>query len=260
MRDRRRRGLTLLEVTISAAILISLILVAIAAMVTGLEAGAEGGRESELAGRGRQTIDRIRFELQYGRILDVASDHARVRFQIPVDTDGTLGYYHPTTGALTAGFAAEMVFEANQMYREPGGPTIPVAATRIPAGTPSRTIGANLNGDMDQTDGFALGRLFLSVYADTTFTAPALGEFAVDDQVALRPNGTNWNDLDGDVDGDGTNDPLFQLLDSAGAEVPAGASAARVRITVWHMKLDERGDTLLKRRNQDDIRLENSQS
>jgi prepilin-type N-terminal cleavage/methylation domain-containing protein len=245
------RGLSLVEVMVATILLAILALLALTMMTRGLSDTTRTGTENELNHRGRMMLERLRNELGFGKVLGVFDDHRRIRFQQAIDSAGTLGYRHPTTGALTAGLYCEITAEVNAVLRE---------STTAPAitysGTDIVTYGEDLTGDSDLTDGWAICRLKWSIF---DAAGVLLEGTYIDDNLVLVPVSAANPALEGDVDKDGTADMLFVIRDSGGGEV-ANASistaARKVSVVMFHGKLDDQGRRFLTKRNAEEIRLD----
>jgi hypothetical protein len=278
-----KRGVTLVEVVIAAAVLIIMVALLMTVFFGMSGSSANSSIGGDLAQRGRMTLDRLRAEMQFARFSfsggngGIYNNHCMLRYQAPLSmgTSGTQvwGCIQPPNTPVTDGYF-ELGFVADAVYVESSG-TAPVAdGTILPSGLSPITLDKDLNLDGDKNDAFVRGRIVQRAY---TSGGTLLSTSLIDDYVLLRPrlaSGAQISpaSLDGAIksDAEATGapldfsalDPLFRLLDSQDIEVPntAISSAARkLRVTMWHANLDHNERTLLLFRNQEDVRLENPQ-
>ena len=268
-----RAGLTLLEAVIASAILSLMVLGTYSIYHSGMTAAVEGSIRNGLDTRARQSLDRIREELQLCRLVAVTNsfalppvylDHTGVQFRAPMGIIGGVATYGYRDGSNVmtpvAGRSAILRFVATEQIRENAAGPVVMRLPAIPGGIPQTTINADLNRDGDFTDAWLIGRLelvFVNV-AGVITGAPR----GIIDNICLKGTAAQPQDLDGDVDGDGTVDPIFTALDALGVEVSNAtiATARKLRVTVFHSHLDTRRRRMLFRRATEEIRLENPQS
>lgn len=275
MRTRNRRaGLTLLEAVIASVILAMMVLGTYTLYHGGMTASEEGSIRMGLDTRGRQTLDRIREELQLCRVLAVTNDHTApppayldhsgIQFRVPVGIVGgvaTYGYRDGSNVATpVANRSAILRFVATEQVRENLGVFTPFRLPAIPNGITQTTVNSDLNNDGDLTDVWLFGRLEL-VFVDTVGNVTGDPRGIVDN-ICVKGTAAVARDIDGDVDNDGTVDPMFTALDALGVEVVNAAitTARKLRVTVFHAHLDQRRKRILFRRATEEIRLENPQS
>jgi prepilin-type N-terminal cleavage/methylation domain-containing protein len=217
--DSRQRGLTLLEILVATSVLgvvLASVGSAIITTVNFVEFTAGTGLATDLA---RSTMDKIEEDLLYAQVLEVGSDangNPTLTYLVPVDVgedtngNGVLDASEDINGNgvldLTDGDISdpdgEIQWGANEKDRSyldtPASPhrvTLRFAAV----GRVNETeVGTDLNRDGDTTDVFRLG----SIVKETSsgFTSEFGGRRIV---VSIAD--------DGDLDGNGDPDPLFEL-------------------------------------------------
>lgn len=267
------RGLSLLEAVIASAILAMMVLGTYTLYSSGMSASEEGSIRNGLDTRGRQTLDRLRQELQLCRVVTVLNthtapppsylDHTGIQFRVPMGIIGgtaTYGYRDGSNDQTPiANCSAILRFVTTEQVRENLGVFTGTRNPAIPAGTVQRTFNWDLNGDGDRTDVWCFGRIEIA-FLDTTGTIT--GTRPIIEGVCLKGTTTTAFDLDGDVDGDAIADPLFTALDGVGVEVTNATitTARKLRATVIHAHLDQRRRRMIFRRASEEIRLENRQS
>ncbi|MBI4566377.1 MAG: prepilin-type N-terminal cleavage/methylation domain-containing protein [Planctomycetes bacterium] len=270
----RKQGLTLLEVMIATAVLAVMVGLAFMVHASGMTAADEARTRADLTVRGRMAIDRVRQELQFARIVSIENDiagppayhdHTGVRYQVAMGIVGGVPLYGYRTGdasqAMVAGRSATIRFVADEVVREPNAPAPIVILPAIPAGLKVHRVNYDVNGDGDLDDLFYLGNLVLQ-FIDASGTVDPSKDTKIAGKLAVRSQPGLAQDLDGDVNGDGVDDPMFIMLDADNNEVPnlaASAATRKVRVTLYHAYLDTRRKKLLISRNQEEIRLENPQ-
>jgi hypothetical protein len=196
-RNRNRRGFSLVELLVVTG---TLGLIS-ALVVSGLERGqrfanTEMSRAS-IESKFHSGIDRIRRELAVARVDDPIDSGTRVRYMVPIDADGdgltydgngvvTWGYV--VAGVPTPGAAAWFAYVIDQVVDEAG-------------------LGLDVNRDGDLLDVFEMGHL--EHQTPDGRAVPLTGSTML--QKAGNPGG--------DVDEDGTLDPLFAAFDTGRARM-----------------------------------------
>jgi hypothetical protein len=237
-----------------------------------MSASEEGSVRNGLDNRCRQTLDRLRQELQLCRVAAISNnfivapiylDHTGIQFRVPMGIVAGVPLYGYRDGsnvqAPIVNRSAILRFVVTEQIRENLGAFVATRLPAIPAGATQTTINWDLNNDGDRTDVWVFGRIelvFLDAAGVTTATRSII------EGVCLKGTTANPQDLDGDVDGDGIADPLFTALDSLGVEVTNATitSARKVRASIIHAHLDQKRRRLIFRRASEEIRLENTQS
>lgn len=269
MKKLTRRGMSLLEVVISSAILASMILVVMGVLHRTVSTAEDSTTLSELEMKGKLLVDRVRQEIQYSKILATTNevvgppyyhDHSGLRFQVTSSTLGQYGFrsYGGTTWVLNQ--SAILRYEASIAIREPLGVVAPTTLPTIPAGIEIRPVSRDLNQDGDTNDVFYLGSLvmvFMNEFGVVT------GKVTLNNsEVLLTRSPDDQADLDGDLNQDGVLDQLFTLIDEGNGEVPnsgISASARKVRVNLWLGRIDYRRVKLIRVNTLQDIRLDNPQ-
>ncbi|MBI2930169.1 MAG: prepilin-type N-terminal cleavage/methylation domain-containing protein [Planctomycetes bacterium] len=276
---KRTNGMTLVEIAVALAVL-AILAAAILIVFSSFTRDTNNvTRANDLAARGRITLDQIRSELQFARFTampdgGVNADHTVIRYQRPI---ATLPNGQQVYGVLLNnpdipvpnGFY-ELAFVGDLILRETAGPT-PPASAQVPAGIETLTVDWDLNGDGDLGDTVIRGRLTRHAY-DAAGIPLAGGTAGLDDYLALRVRPDDLSCLDGALEHDGTPgappnflplDPLFLITDENDIEVAntsISTAARKVRVTLWHVNFDYRERALLRRRNQQFVKLDNPQS
>jgi hypothetical protein len=181
------------------------------------------------------------------------------------------GYPDPTLGTMNDKLICYIRFEADTVYKESSAST--VAATQalnwsLPINpsinkpnqsrnyptldsTVTTTLNMDLNkgfnGNGNRTETFVSGKIWK--YLWNTSTNKVVATERLDDLVLLRVNSAAPGDFTGDIDGDGTPDPLFTFYDAAGAVTTSSPSAVRLQVNLWHAVLDDSGKSFLLRNN-----------
>jgi Tfp pilus assembly protein FimT len=272
MKTNLRRGLSLLEAVIASAILAVMVLGTYTLYSSGMSASEEGSIRNGLDNRCRQTLDRLREELQLCRVLAVNNnfiaapvylDHTGIQFRVPMGVVGGVATYGYRDGsnvqAPVLNRSAILRFVVSEQVRENLGVFLTSRLPAIPPGTTQTTMNWDLNGDGDRTDVWVFGRIEL-VFVDAA--GVITGTRSIIEGICLKGTTAFPQDLDGDVDGDGIADPLFTALDGLGVEVTNATitNARKLRASVIHAHLDQRRRRLIFRRASEEIRLENTQS
>jgi hypothetical protein len=220
----RSRGLTMIEATIVGVILVMVILMVMGILYTMDKETNRGTATSEAETRGRILVDLIKEELFYAKLDYTDStnnkpEHYKLKYQIANKT-GTISYgYTDAQGTFQSGWSCLLEFVPEHVYLEATAvnPLTSLPWTRY-------TIPLNLNSST--AEALVRGRMMKKVYNGNTLVY----QLKLCDDVIM-----NAADLmDGDVNGDGTEDPLFTLQDATGAQtILAPAQVRLVNVNVW---------------------------
>lgn len=207
--DRRDRGFTFVEMMVVTGTL-GILSVMIA---TGLQQGQQFARTemslTAVDSKFAESIDKVRRQIAVARVDNPILDGTRVRIQVPVDHDAD-GVLYDSTGDVTFGYSVA------------GTPTLGAAAWYtfvVDQVVTETTLLLDANADGDQEDSFELGHLELQTPGAST---PITGSWILQ----------NAGDPGGDIDGDGTVDPIFSLVDTG------GTGLVRLRIFAIHRVAD----------------------
>lgn len=240
------KGLSLLEVTLAGAIVVSVIVIIMGILRETNKSASEGMAAQEIEERGRHTLDACKTELAYAKLVlsDFPANKSSVRYQLP-SSSGAIVYGYTLNGTFHADWSAVLTFDSSSILREwQAGAVVGAVTTDV-----------DVNHDMDNADVFAVGRLFKRVYDGTTNTATLQAEVALTDDILLA-----YGNLGGDVSGDGINDPLFDLLDGSGAStIASSATVKMVKVRLWHGQFGMDNRTFHLRNNSQTIHLRNPQ-
>lgn len=244
----RRIGMSLLEVTIAGAILVTVILLVFGILHESQKAAAAGTAMAEAEERGRRTLDACKTELLFARLVLADFPTAtknRVRYQIP-SAAGAMAYgYSDASGAFRPGWSAVLRFVEEKVILEPQAPDVAGA----------ERFGYDLNRNAVLTDAYSVGKLVKETYNGTDSTAALQGTVTITRDLVLRRP-----DPRADMDGDGAGDPLFDLLDgSGGVTIPSPGTVGMLRLNVWHGIFGPNRREFYLRNNRQDIQFRNSQ-
>ena len=221
----RRRGLSLLEVAVSATLLTTILMATLAVMHTGNSAVAQGEVKAAVQESGRLTLERALQPLAECRILALGLASDSVTYQVPVYT-GQEGIDFDPDYDITWGSESE-----------PDGGSVMVGFESL--GTIDEAAeGVDYNRDGDLLDRFHQGHL-----ARTDLVSGQVTPLGRSNLILCA------DDHAGDVNGDGTPDPLFHRVE--------GSLGGRsdVVITVWTVKTDRnRQPYLLRLKNKVTLR------
>ncbi len=209
----RRAGFTLLEVMIASAIGVVMILATYLVFSTSLSAQSSGEKTGYLEERGRILLDRLVERLRTSNILFVETSSTlvpRIDFQVPVDPDGNGSVVNVSTGKIDWGSVETTGHVLTGYHR------FQFQAQRL---IQESVIKQDLNGDGDQNDTFALGRIVESS-SGGTISSKAVGGDIGAEVMFLYGNFTADLNARFDSDGDGNNanageDVMFVRLNGA---------------------------------------------
>jgi hypothetical protein len=182
-------GFTLIEV----AIALFLGTVTLGGLVALTSTSAEGtrsiGSNLQTIRGGVDALAALRHDLNRARVVSVCADGTSLTYRLPVPAG---------IGQATLDDAGEVIWGVSDTTGITVGGTVTLAFV------PERTLresesGADVNGDGDQTDVFDVGRISRTSSTGARLALPRLD--------VLLANGNRG----GDIDGDGTADPLFGL-------------------------------------------------
>ncbi len=190
--SRRRRGFTLTELVVVVAI----VGLMTALMASGMERGesfatVEMSRTSVEA-KFQQTTDRFRQQFMIARVDPPIDYGTRVRYMMPIDHDGN-GMTYDGEGAITWGWTID------------GVPALGASAwlTWVQDSTITEaSIDLDVNKDGDKADSFDLGHIEEQL--------PDGKKLQLTGSSVLQKSGNPG----GDIDEDGTLDPLFDVYDA----------------------------------------------
>lgn len=262
MKQTSRSGLTMIEVMIAGAILSAVILVTLTIMVRVSNDAQTARVDDHNSFRAQELLSRVRREIEFAKLKEILNNHTTLRFQIPVDHDGDgdvtdaggateFGYFN-VASQQTLNAACELTTEVEFVMRETNGPTLSL-------GVQEQLYDMDLNRDGDTTDVFVSVRLKMQIQdagGVATFVA------YIDGGLLLAPKPSALTQYDGDVDGDGVNDPLFLVADYSGGEVlnaQISQAARRLAIRSFHGGFASDGRIFMLRKNVDLIRLDQKQ-
>lgn len=183
-----RAGLTLLEVIIVAAVMLSLVLIAGGMIISTTREVSIHIAAEEARSEADRVLDRLAGELSGARVVGTSADGSWITYQVPVDLDNS-GTVLDANGDVEWG-------------------SIGPAGVPVPGGTMLRftaidalnegALNLDVNGDNDKWDDFVVGRIE-RVYPDAS-VVPEAGRYIIQTSV-----------LGGDVDDDAMVDPIFVL-------------------------------------------------
>lgn len=275
--SRNDRGFSLLEMIISASILLIVLGVLYEALFASNDAVTRGIKVSELQQRGQIFLDEYKREFLFARVRtndgtgatinNNAGEHGIdelfmtfVELQYPVDHDGDgdvvdasgeleYGIVNPTnTADIKLGGYVRIAIRPEYSYRETNGPSI----LGIDPGIIETQYDFSLNPDSDLSDTLVAGRVTAGYFdsSDDFLTNPVdntIVEYSLTDGVVTAANMADMN-LAGDVDGDGTDDRLFEIIDSANGVL---------QLNVWHGAFDPTGKSFHLHQTTERIRYRN---
>ncbi len=230
-------GFTLIEVMISVVVLV-LLMAGVFQILANSQTNYDMSRATGYSeSQWRNTIDDLNRELIFAKIDSLSATYTALQYKLPVDwdndndvTDATgvmeYGYANTNPGAANGprlNWYAVIDFVPTKVLLEPQA----TFATSLPI----ERYNFDLNKDGDMVDVFYSGQLVRYIYASAA-DLPLVGgtnpvsSLPIADNVIL-----NAFNLAGDVNGDGTVDKLFRLLDSSKVEVVS--QPAMVQISPW---------------------------
>jgi len=184
-----RRGTSLVELAVAASVIGTMTLAALSLQVTTANASREIRSGFETVQTGARALDTLRRDLNRGRIEGIAPDGSSITYSLPL-VDPVTGSFLDAGGNIRWGISDE------------NGPVLGGTCTvafQVEAVASEAALNRDLNGDGDLDDVFDRGRL-----SKTASTGEPLPLSRLD---LFLPTG----DYSGDVDSDGTDDPLFSL-------------------------------------------------
>jgi len=212
----------MLEMMISFAIF----LIIVAAVTIYLQSAQVAYNQGMAKYRGQiacqSILTRITTEVMQSTLIGVAGDGSSVSLQVPVDHDGD-GDVISDAGDVEYGAKGQLDWTM----------TLAFAAAR---NLSEATDKVDYNDDGDKTDSLVAGRVMLS-FQDTGGATQASSPISPPRVLGTSP-------LGGDLDGDGTNDPLFQRVDDDGAP---DANGDNLKIDIFLFAIDRRRTNFLGR-------------
>jgi hypothetical protein len=278
---RKDAGMSFVEVLIASVIFVVVVSIAMTILHSTSKTAANGSLMTQLEQRSVRTLTFCQDQLSTAAftyagcptVLGIVPNSSNTAFGyqlcgpasnvLPSGSAYTMRFGYPDS--LTAVFNTNLVcfirFEADTVLQESSAsaftpaqfadwttpvlrsyPTLGSAATKI--------IDMDLNKNGNRTDTFVRGKIMKYLW-DKAAVALVASE-RLDDMVLLRVTSNAAGAFAGDVDGDGTPDPLFTFLTEAGVAITDNASidsAARVQINLWHAIEDENGKSYITRNN-----------
>ncbi|HLG42330.1 MAG TPA: prepilin-type N-terminal cleavage/methylation domain-containing protein [Planctomycetota bacterium] len=209
-------GFTLIEVSLAMALLLIVVLLAYRLLFTVQDSTDRTSINAYLHNQGRIVSEALIREIHESRIVSVASQNDSMVIQVPVDYDGD-GDVLDGAGLVEYGFRDPANAQAPRLswtatYSTVVDETHSEAALRI-----------DINKDGDKTDTFVSCRLERVVRDG--------GGVERDRLILARDIYLIDSPRDADLNGDGTADPLFKLVDASGAEV--AASGTKMILDLW---------------------------
>lgn len=208
-------GLSYLEVVLAAAVVAVVFFAGFALVVEAEKSSALMSVRADVKRRARAVTEPLVQELAQARVISISPSNESLVLQVPVDHDDDGDVVDDHTGQVEYGY-----FDAGGKPRL--GWTVTYRAV-VESILSEAEAGRDFNGDGMQNTTFAVCRLDREV-------RDASGRLQ-DTLTLVRDLFLNADPLDGDVDGDGTGDPLFSLQDASGHEVGSGGS--RVVLKIW---------------------------
>ena len=236
MRQNHRAGFTLLEITIAISILAVVLYLTFRVMMATQTVYSVGSVTGDVENRGRMAAEQYTNTLKYARVDAISADHSWIQFRDPLtydDATGTIQYgviSHlpaPNDGPQVDWFK-RLIFQPDEGIRETNG-------APPPGGLPETEVDFSMNPDGDLVDTLVRGTVWIEYYNDL---GVQLDRIAFSERVILAPSPAGF---DGDIDGDGNDDFLFQVIDAAGNDVPSAAIATNgtgVTLNIWHGSFD----------------------
>jgi len=239
----RCEGFTLLEAIIVMAILSIMMGGAMYVLLNGQQTFDEGSMTTFMESQATWMIDKMKDDISEGKVITSLggwnyyfpcpnNSYSTLILQVPVAVGGN--YWDPATGAVYWGADGQQGVASYYYLSLDVWP--PVTLTES-------TDKKDWNQDGDLNDSFYLYNLYVYVFDPITWAFIRWNKVMSDIMISTNPWGY------GDVDGDGTNDPIFTLLDKDGDiitepdDVPSGN---RIRLNFWlGGKLGAKGNPIL---------------
>ena len=260
--------MTLLEVVIASAILVIVALLAYMVVFSASTFRAEQASTEAIADHRRALQKFCKNEFLSARFgdavivddypypLGIYSGNAEIRYRIPCGRGPgghiTFGYVSPLPGphgGPTPGLACFLRFEADEALLESVASPVasPTSSLQAPfPGLPqikSRILNADLNDDGGLEDTFLRGSVVKYSVApnghpllEVNDENPVLDRVKISNYALLAVNPADVTRFNGDVDGSGEPDPLFQFVDEVGDPVSNLDLASRgvaVVVKIW---------------------------
>jgi len=209
---RKQRGVSLLEVQIAGAISTVVLVAALMVMHSTDRAQMFATAHTNAMLQGGALFDEMLTDIRYCQFQSVIADSTRIRFRVPVDADGD-GNCLDSTGTPQYGADGHVGWMREYAL-------IKKTSLSEPADN------MDYNGDGDKADLFDLCCINRNVYdaeGNMVKSVPLTGETII----TTSPTGG------GDIDGDGVNDPIFQLVDQTGSPGGDPALNTAVRVRLW---------------------------
>lgn len=261
-RLRCRAGMTLLEVVVASVILSLLVAIALDGIFFAQKTLTWSSFQADLEQRANAELGRITNEMAAAANVLVSTDGRTVLYQIPIDYppspdgndydgDGTAdpdGDYVDASGAIEYGYHT---LGATTVGTEPLGWSVVLQFVANGEVLSEVVDQLDYNRDQDFLDSFILGRVDVAVLdAAETAAFIAAGADSFDITTATVENYQKGvegliqrSDLTTDINQDGTNDPIFSLVDLNGVPSAAGN---RLVATVWLSGKDPDGHAKIR--------------
>jgi len=278
---RKDAGLSLIEVIIASAILVVMVAVAMSLLHSTSRTAANGSLITQMEQRASRTLTFCQDQLSTAAftyagsptVLGIVPNSSSTAFGfqlcgpasnvVPTGSAYTMsfGYPDPVTATFNTNLVCFIRFEADTVFQESSvGAITPTqfadwtspVLKNYPTldATVTRVLNLDLNQNGTRSETFVRGRIMKYLWDKTAGTL--VNTERLDDMVLLRVTSTAAGAFAGDIDGDGTADPLFTFLTEAGATITDNASidsAVRVQINLWHALEDDSGKSFLLRNN-----------
>lgn len=209
-----RAGFTLLEMMVAIAILSVVMLAVFRTMTHTSDLAAVEAQQNDLEKAGQKMLEEMSAALRSASVISISSDGTRIVFQVPVDLDGN-GTVLDGSGNVEFGAQEGGVVTDDTITYRFVQDVVGAQPDMLSEGLLRRDI--NRDGDLlDRFDRGFLGRI-------TSAPGAALRECA--GVWVVQPT-ANYG---GDVDGDGSADPIFRMANE------------RLWIDLWLASVDRTG-------------------
>jgi hypothetical protein len=281
---RKDAGMSFIEVLIASVIFVAVVSVAMSILHSTSRTAANGSLVTQLEQRASRTLTFFQDQLSTAAfvynpvapatlptVLGIVPGTSNTAFGYQLCGPATVapsgstyvmnfGYPDPKTALFNTNLVCFIRFEADTVLQESSSGAINPTQTANWAwptlkSYPTPLVTKVLNMELNKNNGlrsetFVRGKIMKYIVNKTT--GATVDSERLDDMVLLRVTSTSPGAFSGDIDGDGTADPLFTFLTEAGATIPDNttiATAARVQINLWHAIEDDNGKSYILRNN-----------